>query len=93
MEKDMNESSTTHKLGYRIREFCDATGIGRTKTYELIAKGHLDTVHIGRCTIISADSARALLGLGATDHHAQPASKASTTTSEDNLQSGGRTNG
>ena len=89
----MNESSTTHKLGYRIREFCDAAGIGRTKTYALITEGRLDVVRIGRCTIITADSARALLGLGATGHHAQAASKASTLTSEDNHQSGGRTNG
>jgi excisionase family DNA binding protein len=93
MEMDMYESATTHKLGYRIREFCDAAGIGRTKTYALIAEGRLHAVRIGRCTIITADSARALLGLGATGHHAQPASKASNPTSEDNPQSGGRTDG
>lgn len=46
-----------------IRQFCDLYGVGRTKTYELINSGTLETVLIGRKRLITAASARrALLG-------------------------------
>ena len=46
-----------------ISRFCQLYGIGRTKTYELIDAGKLDTVKVGRKRLITEASARrALLG-------------------------------
>ena len=46
-----------------ISRFCTLYGIGRTKAYELINAGDLDTVKIGRKRLITEASARrALLG-------------------------------
>ncbi len=38
-----------------------ALGLGHTKIYELISKGQLQTVKIGRRTLIKTDSIRALV--------------------------------
>ena len=38
-----------------------ATGLGRTKVYELIGEGRLATVKIGRRTLIKIDSIRQLV--------------------------------
>lgn len=46
-----------------VAQFCRLYGIGKTKTYELIANGSLETVQIGRKRlIIDASARRALLG-------------------------------
>jgi len=46
-----------------INRFCDLYGIGRTKAYELINAGSLETVKVGRKRLITDASARrALLG-------------------------------
>lgn len=39
-----------------VEEAGTALGIGRTKTYELIAAGFLEAVHIGRCARVPVDS-------------------------------------
>lgn len=39
-----------------------ATGLGVTKIYELIGAGKLETVKIGRRTLVKTKSIRALLG-------------------------------
>lgn len=41
------------------------TGLGRTKLYELIGNGRLQTVKIGRRTLVRTDSIRALVGQAA----------------------------
>ena len=41
------------KLGYTIEETRRAIGIGRTKIYEEINAEHLETIKIGRRTIIT----------------------------------------
>jgi excisionase family DNA binding protein len=38
-----------------------ALGLGHTKIYELIGKGQLQTVKIGRRTLVKTDSIRALV--------------------------------
>jgi excisionase family DNA binding protein len=38
-----------------------ATGLGRTKIYELINAGRLKTIKIGRRTLVRTDSIRQLL--------------------------------
>lgn len=48
-------------LTIRIDEFQRITGLRRTKTYELINQGLLQTVKIGRCTLVTMASAEALL--------------------------------
>lgn len=39
-----------------------ATGLGTTKIYELIGEGRLETVKIGRRTLVKVASIRALVG-------------------------------
>jgi excisionase family DNA binding protein len=53
--------NTYEKQAYRINEFCDAHGLGRTKTYELIASGKLKTVVVGGRRLIPAEAAKALI--------------------------------
>jgi excisionase family DNA binding protein len=49
------------RLACTIAEACEATGLGRTKLYELIGEGHLDTTTIGRRRLVLVRSLRALL--------------------------------
>ncbi|WP_156420703.1 MULTISPECIES: helix-turn-helix domain-containing protein [unclassified Sphingopyxis] len=44
-----------------IREFCRRFGIARTKTYQLINRGELETAKIGSRTLVSFESAKNLL--------------------------------
>nr|WP_255352073.1 helix-turn-helix domain-containing protein [Novosphingobium sp. AAP93] len=37
------------------------TGIGRSKLYQLIASGELETIKIGRCTLVPVDALKNLL--------------------------------
>lgn len=50
------------RLTCTIEEACDATGLGRTKLYELIGGGHLDTITIGRRRQVLVRSLRRLIG-------------------------------
>jgi excisionase family DNA binding protein len=50
-----------------INDTAQALGIGRTKIYELINVGRLETVKIGRRTLVRIDSIRAIAGEGRTD--------------------------
>jgi excisionase family DNA binding protein len=52
------------KLAYTITEACRAVGIGRTKLYELIGEGRVETRKIGARTVIPAESLRALISSG-----------------------------
>lgn len=49
------------KLAFTIAEACHAIGIGRSKLYELIGQGHVETRKIGSRTLIPAESLRALI--------------------------------
>lgn len=55
------------KLAISVAEFCEAVGVGRTKTFELINDGTLDTLKIGRRTLIKMSSVEALLKGGSSD--------------------------
>ena len=44
-----------------VAEACEATSLGRTKLYELIGEGLLDTTTIGRRRLVLVRSLRALL--------------------------------
>lgn len=49
-------------LAIRVPEACRMIGIGRTKLYELIRAGDLETVKLGRATLITVSSLRRLIG-------------------------------
>lgn len=49
-------------LTVRIPRAIEMTGIGRSKIYELIQSGALDVVKVGRCTLVTVDSIRRLVG-------------------------------
>ena len=44
------------RLLYSIQETCFALSLGQTKVYELIGEGRLETVKIGKRTLITAAS-------------------------------------
>ena len=48
-------------LAVRIPDAVRMTGIGRSKLYELIASGDLETIKIGRCTLVTVAALKALL--------------------------------
>jgi excisionase family DNA binding protein len=52
------------RLTCTIPEACEATGLGRTKLYDLIGEGLLDTVTVGRRRLVVV---RSLLKLLRTD--------------------------
>lgn len=49
------------KLAFTIAEACHAVGIGRSKLYELIGQGRVETRKIGSRTLIPAESLHALI--------------------------------
>jgi len=51
----------TPKLGYSIREACQASSLGRTTIYKAISTGRLRAVRVGGRTIIPAESLHALI--------------------------------
>lgn len=56
------------KLAYSIREACEASSLGKTTIYSLIAASRLRAIRIGGRTVIPADSLSALLS-GDGDSH------------------------
>ncbi|MDB5583368.1 MAG: DNA-binding protein [Bradyrhizobium sp.] len=52
---------TAYQATMTVNEFRDWSRVGRTKIYELIARGDIKAIKIGRRTLIRADSARAWL--------------------------------
>lgn len=44
-----------------IREASSALGVGRTKTYDMLAKGELSSIHIGSRRLVKVDSIEALI--------------------------------
>ena len=51
-------------LAYSIADACRVTSIGRTRLYQLINEGRIETRKIGKRTLIPAASLRALLNGG-----------------------------
>lgn len=59
-----------------IPEAARVLGLGRSKLYELIGEGRLETVNIGRRRLVRTDSVRALaLGESASVASRQPPTK------------------
>jgi excisionase family DNA binding protein len=49
------------RIAVSIKEACRSIGIGRTKTYELIKEGRLDTFKLGRRTLVTVASIHSLI--------------------------------
>jgi excisionase family DNA binding protein len=54
-----------HKRALSVNEFCAAYGVGRSKTYDLIASGDLASIAIGGRRLIPEDAAEALMNMAA----------------------------
>ena len=67
----MPAKETCPKLAYSIREACEASSLGKTTIYALIAKSRLRAVHIGGRTVIPAASLNALLNGEANEQRVQ----------------------
>jgi hypothetical protein len=52
-----------HKVGYTVNEWCHAAGLGRSKLYEMIADGAVQSVTVGRRRIITTTPADFLAAL------------------------------
>lgn len=58
----MSLSATrTPELLLKITDAADVLSIGRSTVYELIAAGHLETVHIGRAVRVTTASIEAFV--------------------------------
>lgn len=57
----VTRSNGAEPLAVRIPDAVRMTGIGRSKLYELIASGDLETIKIGRCTLVTVDALKAFL--------------------------------
>ncbi|MXO66668.1 helix-turn-helix domain-containing protein [Altericroceibacterium endophyticum] len=44
-----------------VSEFCRLLGLGKTKTYELISEQRIDTIKVGRRTLITMESVEAFI--------------------------------
>jgi excisionase family DNA binding protein len=51
-------------LAYRVNEFCQVVGLGRTMVYGLIADGKLATIKVGNRRLIPREAALALIAEG-----------------------------
>ena len=49
--------SNVAKVGFRVREFCESTSLGRSHVYELIKAGHIKYVKVGGRTVITTTPA------------------------------------
>jgi hypothetical protein len=59
-----------------IEEACQATGLGRTKLYEEMAAGRVQTTYVGRRRLVLVPSLLRLLTLDGVDQSASSASHA-----------------
>jgi excisionase family DNA binding protein len=55
------------RLTCTIDEACEATGLGRTKLYELIGAGQLATTTVGRRRLVIVHSLQALLNVSSSE--------------------------
>ncbi len=44
-----------------IGEFCNLSGLGRSRVYQLISEGQLDSITLGKRRLVIIDSYRALI--------------------------------
>lgn len=61
LAKSAATETALEPISVRIADAIRLTGIRRSKLYELIASGDLETVKIGRCTLVPVASLHALI--------------------------------
>lgn len=62
MIEQPDEHVAFEPLTVRIATAAQLTGISRSRLYELIQNGDLEVVRVGRCTLVSYRSLKALTG-------------------------------
>ena len=65
----------SERLSYSIDEAAETIGVGRGSAYELVRRGDLRTVRVGRRVLVPREAVRDFLGL----RHKQGAASASAT--------------
>jgi excisionase family DNA binding protein len=55
------EASQLTPITVRVREACRLSGIGRSKLYELIAAGEIETIKVGTITLVPVASLTSFL--------------------------------
>lgn len=55
------ELSAAMPITVRVKDACRLTGIGRSKLYELIGDGEIDTIKVGTITLIPMTSLKRFL--------------------------------
>ena len=65
MLRHLSHLPFAQRLTCTIAEACEATGLGRTKFYELIGDGRVTTTTIGRRRLVIVQSLFALVGVNA----------------------------
>ncbi|WP_454796518.1 helix-turn-helix domain-containing protein [Novosphingobium lindaniclasticum] len=59
-KRNINQS-LTEPLAVRIPEACRLTGIGRSKLYQMIADGYIETIKVGAITLVPMRTLRRLI--------------------------------
>lgn len=62
---DLDRLPFAQRLTCTVAEACEATGLGRTKIYELIGNGRVTTTTIGRRRLVIVQSLLALVSINA----------------------------
>ncbi|MGF7156097.1 helix-turn-helix domain-containing protein [Novosphingobium gossypii] len=60
-DNTLNGPAAAFPISVRVPEACRLTGIGRSKLYELIGEGRIETVKIGSMTLVLTQSLRKLV--------------------------------
>jgi excisionase family DNA binding protein len=62
----------SERLTYTVEEAARAIGVSRGLAYELVRRGDLRTVHVGRRVLVPREAVRDFLGLGQEQVSASP---------------------
>ena len=54
-----SQLSTTARVNWRVDDFCNAHGIGRTYFYDEVKRGEIKPIKIGKRTLIPDSEAKA----------------------------------
>ncbi|MBR0724096.1 excisionase family DNA-binding protein [Bradyrhizobium manausense] len=65
MSNHLGRLPFAQRLTCTVAEACEATGLGRTKIYELIGDGRVTTTTVGRRRLVNVQSLLALVGINA----------------------------
>lgn len=60
-EQQFCRQSEINPITVRLPDAIRMTGLGRSKIYELIASGDIETIKIGRCTLFPVESLHKLI--------------------------------